>query len=167
MAKNWYTLQVYAGYEKKVLGEIKRLLENNELDSSVVSDVKVLTEETVENKKGKKVVKTSILVAGYIFLEMDLPQFGWKDTCNKIRHVHGVNGFVGTKPSERPRAIPKTTVSTVAKTGFTISFFQPDLISFAVCPGSSQNSWNIKRARRVAVSRDVRQNAEYVRTSKV
>ena len=106
MAKNWYTLQVYAGYEKKVLGEIKRLLENNELDSSVVSDVKVLTEETVENKKGKKVVKTSILVAGYMFLEMGLPQFGWKDTCNKIRHVHGVNGFVGTKPSERPRAIP-------------------------------------------------------------
>ena len=43
MAKNWYTLQVYAGYEKKVLGEIKRLLENNELDSSVVSDLKVLT----------------------------------------------------------------------------------------------------------------------------
>ena len=27
-------------------------------------------------------------------------------------------------------------------------------------PGSSQNSWNMKRARRVAVSREVRQNAE-------
>ena len=38
-------------------------------------------------------------------LEMDLPDFGWKDLCGKIRHIQGVTGFVGTNPSERPRPI--------------------------------------------------------------
>ena len=65
-----------------------------------------------------------------------------------------------------PSRMPSTTVRMVAKYGFTMTFFQPSLISAAVSPGSSQNSWNMKRARRVAVSREVRQNAEYVSTSK-
>ena len=66
-----------------------------------------------------------------------------------------------------PSMTPRNTVRTVAKYGLTIIFLKPFLISFGVSPGSSQNSWNMKRARRVAVSREVRQNAEYVKTSRV
>jgi len=38
-------------------------------------------------------------------LQLDLPEIGWKDTCSSIRRLQGVNGFVGTNPSERPRPI--------------------------------------------------------------
>ena len=38
-------------------------------------------------------------------LELDLPDLGWKETCNTIRRIQGVTGFVGTNPSERPRPI--------------------------------------------------------------
>jgi transcriptional antiterminator NusG len=38
-------------------------------------------------------------------IEMDLPQLGWKNTCSLIRRIQGVTGFVGVKPSEKPRPI--------------------------------------------------------------
>ena len=55
----------------------------------------------------------------------------------------------------------------VATYGFTRTFFHPDLTSATVCPGSNQNSWNINLANLVAVSSDVKQNAEYVKISRV
>ena len=55
----------------------------------------------------------------------------------------------------------------VATYGLTAIFFHPLLISAAVSPGSRKNSWNINLARRVAVSRDVKQNAEYVSVNNV
>ena len=56
-------------------------------------------------KTGKKTVRHNKLLPGYIMLEMDLPQIGWKATCTKVRSITGVNGFVGTEPQERPRPI--------------------------------------------------------------
>ena len=59
-----------------------------------------------------------------------------------------------------PREMPRITVMMVAKYGFTMSLRNPSLTSFGFSPGSSQNSWNMKRASLVAVSREVRQKAE-------
>lgn len=118
MSKNWYILHTYTGYEGKIERTIRQLLEAKELDSAVVCDVKVPVEEVVEirdkkvSKKGE-VVKTEKVkctrknkfLPGYIMLELDLPDLGWKATCNTIRRISGVTGFVGTNPSERPRPI--------------------------------------------------------------
>ena len=59
-----------------------------------------------------------------------------------------------------PRDMPRITVRIVAKYGFTMSLRNPSLTSFGFSPGSSQNSWNMKRASLVAVSREVKQKAE-------
>ena len=105
MAKSWYIVHTYTGYEQKIERTIRKLLEDGDLDSAVVTSVKVPMEEVVEVRNGKKHTRNNKLLPGYIMLEMDLPQLGWKNVCNQIRHIQGVTGFVGTNPQERPRPI--------------------------------------------------------------
>lgn len=105
MARSWYIVQVYTGYEQKINRTLSEMIAENKIDSSVLIQVKVPTEEVTEVRNNKKRVKNSLLLPGYIMVEMDLPQIGWKDVCSQIRSVQGVTGFVGTNPSERPRPI--------------------------------------------------------------
>jgi len=106
MAKEWYIIQVFTGYEQKVEGTLNRMLASGEIDNNVLISVKNPTEVVLVEDKNKKAKerKQNILPA-YLMLEMDLPQLGWKDTCTKIRRIQGVSGFCMTKPTERPRPI--------------------------------------------------------------
>ncbi|HOE08877.1 MAG TPA: transcription termination/antitermination protein NusG [Treponemataceae bacterium] len=105
MAKGWYILHTYSGYEGKIEKTIRSLIENNDLSSDVVLDVKVPVEDVVEVKDGKKKFVTKKFLPGYIMIELDLPDLGWKNTCSVIRRIQGVTGFVGTNSNERPRPI--------------------------------------------------------------
>ncbi len=105
MSKSWYILHTYTGYEGKIERTIKALLEKKDLDSAVVTDVKVPVEEVVEIKDGKKKTRNDKFLPGYIMIELDLPDIGWKATCSTLRRIQGVTGFVGTNPNERPRPI--------------------------------------------------------------
>src|SRR5574344_1434390 len=105
MAKSWYILHTYTGYEGKIERTLRTKIEAGEIDAAVVTDVKVPVEEVVEIRDGKKHTRNNKFLPGYIMLEMDLPQLGWKSTCSAIRHIQGVTGFVGTNPSDRPRPI--------------------------------------------------------------
>lgn len=105
MAKGWYILHTYSGYENKIEKTIRSLIEQNELDSKVVLDVKVPVEDVVDVKDGKKKVVTKKFLPGYIMIELDLPDLGWKATCSAIRRIQGVTGFVGANPNVRPRPI--------------------------------------------------------------
>lgn len=106
MAKSWYVVQTYSGYEKKIEKILRLKLDAGDLDSNIVSDIKVPQEEVVEIKDGKKKTRKNLILPGYIMVEMDLPDIGWKSVCSAIRSTQGVSGFVGTKPNERPRPIP-------------------------------------------------------------
>lgn len=108
MAKSWYMLQVFVGHEAKIERVIRTLLDKKELDSEIVTDVKVPLEEVVEIKDGKKKAKNVNFMPGYLMIELDLPEIGWKDTCSKLRKVQGIMGFVGTNPNVRPRPITTT-----------------------------------------------------------
>ena len=105
MSKSWYILQTYTGYESKIERTIRTLIEKKDLDSAVVIDVKVPVEETVEIKDGKKKTRSDKVLPGYVMIELDLPEIGWKATCSTIRRIQGVTGFVGTDPNVRPRPI--------------------------------------------------------------
>ena len=105
MAKEWYILHTYAGYENRIEKEIRSLVDSGDLQPSVVSDVRVPVEDVVEIKNGKKRSATRKILPSYILVEMDLPDTGWKDICSAIRQIKGVTGFVGTAPSARPRPI--------------------------------------------------------------
>jgi len=108
MARSWYILHTYTGYEGKIERSIKTLIEKNEIDPAVVLDVRVPVEEIVEIKDGKKKVKNNKFLPGYIMLEMDLPEIGWKETCLKLYRIQGVTGFVGNV-SRNNRPFPITT----------------------------------------------------------
>ncbi|MDD5929541.1 MAG: transcription termination/antitermination protein NusG [Spirochaetales bacterium] len=95
MSKSWYILHTYTGYENKIEKTIRSLLEKSEIDPNVISDVRVPVEELVEIKDGKKRTRMNKFLPGYIMLEMDLPELGWKDTCSKLYRIQGVTGFVG------------------------------------------------------------------------
>jgi transcriptional antiterminator NusG len=104
MAKGWYVVHTYSGYENKVEKHIRTLMENGTLDDAV-TDVKVPAEEVVEVKEGKKKVSTKKFLPGYILLEMDLPDRGWKAVCGQIRKIPGVTGFVGSMRGIKPHPI--------------------------------------------------------------
>lgn len=105
MSRSWYIVHTYSGYEQKICSVLNTLLSENKIDSNVLIQVKVPVEEVEEVKNNKKVKHKTLLLPGYIMVEMDLPQIGWKDVCSQIRRIQGVTGFVGTKPSEKPRPI--------------------------------------------------------------
>lgn len=106
MSRSWYILNTYTGYEGKIERTIRSLLEKKEIDPAVVLDVRVPVEEVVEIKDGKKRTRNNKFLPGYLMLEMDLPELGWKETCSKLYRIQGVSGFVGNiSRNNRPRPI--------------------------------------------------------------
>ncbi len=105
MAKGWYILHTYSGYEAKIERTIRSFIESEDLSKDIVLDIKVPVEDVVEIKDGKKKVTSKKFLPGYVMVELDLPDLNWKDTCTKIRRIQGVTGFVGTNSNERPRPI--------------------------------------------------------------
>lgn len=105
MSRSWYILHTYTGYEGKIERTIRSLLEKKEIDPNVILDVRVLVEEITEIKDGKKKTRKNNFLPGYLMIEMDLPEVGWKTTCAQLRRIQGVTGFVGTNPNDRPMPI--------------------------------------------------------------
>jgi len=118
MAKGWYVLHVYSGYENKIEKTIRMMMENGDIDKDVVNDIKVPCEEVVDVRDGKRRVSSKKFLPGYILVEMELPMEGWKATCSAIRRINGVTGFVGTPAQKRPQPISKDEAQAIMqKTG--------------------------------------------------
>lgn len=104
MAKNWYVLHTYSGYENKVEKALKNLIENGEL-KDIVYQVKVPSEEIAEIREGKKRVSRKKYFPGYILVEMNIPdepEYEWKKILSIIRKIPGVTGFVGSNRNKKP-----------------------------------------------------------------
>lgn len=103
MSRNWYILNTYTGYEKKIQTTIKTLVEKGEIDTNVLLDDFIALETIEEIKDGKKKQKVENFMPGYLFVELDLPEIGWNATCEKLFRIKGVSGFVGcVSRSDRP-----------------------------------------------------------------
>lgn len=105
MAKEWYILHIFSGYEKRIERAIRLLIENGEIPAGVISEIKIPEEELTEVKDGKKRVVRRKFLPGYILIEMDLPAVNWKSVCTPIRRIHGVTGFLGVVGDARPQPI--------------------------------------------------------------
>ena len=92
----WYILHTYSGYESMVKESLFRLIENNNLGDQI-TDVKIPTEQTIEEKaNGKKKVVERKLLPCYVFIKMIYSNQLWYLVTN----TRGVTGFVG--PQGRP-----------------------------------------------------------------
>ena len=102
MSRAWYILHTYSGYENKIERTIKTYIERGVIPTEVIFDIKVPEEDYVENKDGqRKNIKRKFL-PGYVLIEMDLPDNGWKKVCASISGITGVSGFLGSTGGSKP-----------------------------------------------------------------
>ncbi|MDR2782267.1 MAG: transcription termination/antitermination protein NusG [Treponema sp.] len=113
MATGWYILHVYSGFESRIEKTIRMMIDFGDLDKEIVRDVKAPSESTVEIKDGKKRTQTRLMLPGYMLVELDLPDDNWKATCQKIRQIQGVTGFVGTPVAKKPQPLPSEEVRSI------------------------------------------------------
>lgn len=86
----WYLLHTYAGYENIVKANIEQMIVNNNLQD-VIFDVKIPTEQTIEEKNGKRKVVEQKTMPCYIFVKIVYSSQIWYLLTN----TRGVTGFVG------------------------------------------------------------------------
>ncbi|GHT40096.1 transcription termination/antitermination protein NusG [Endomicrobiia bacterium] len=95
MANQWYVVHTYSGYEDRV----KKSLEMSVASLNVhdaISQILVPTEEVVEVKQNKKIIRKRKFYPGYVFVEMTINNA----TYWLIRNTVGVTGFLGgVKPA--------------------------------------------------------------------
>ena len=93
---NWYIVQAYSGFEKKVVETIKDELKKNKL-SEKLEDILVPTHQVTEVKKGKRTKKEKIF-PGYVLVKIDLT----KEIYHMIKNLQKVSGFLGSADKPTP-----------------------------------------------------------------
>jgi transcriptional antiterminator NusG len=98
MAKHWYVVHTYSGYENKVKVDLEHRIETYGMTRQIV-DVQIPTEEVTELKEGgKPETKESKVFPGYVWVRMELTD----DTSAVVRNTPGVTGFVGIGNNPSP-----------------------------------------------------------------
>ena len=89
---NWYSLRVMSGREEKVRDTIFRELDYEKELRSNVEEILIPTENVVDIKNGKKLLKKKVFFPGYVLVKMDMNN----ETKFFIESMDGVMSFVGT-----------------------------------------------------------------------
>lgn len=97
---DWYVVHSYAGYEKKVKGNLQTRIQSLNMEDYIFQ-IEVPEEEVKELKNGAfKMVKRNIY-PGYVLVRMDLTDESW----SAVRNTPGVTGFVGNAHHPSPLAM--------------------------------------------------------------
>jgi transcriptional antiterminator NusG len=99
MAKRWYVVQAYSGFEHQV----KRYLEGRVIREGMgdmFGQILVPTEEVIEMRDGQKRKSERKFFPGYVLVQMEMNN----DTWHLVRSVPKVLGFIGGS-SDRPAPI--------------------------------------------------------------
>jgi len=94
---NWYIVQTFSGFEKKVAETLKEMIEKRELNEKI-NEVLVPTHEITEVKKGKRVQRTKKYFPSYVLVKMEMS----KDLYHMIKNIQKVTGFLGTTGTPVP-----------------------------------------------------------------
>ncbi len=97
MAKRWYVVHVYSGFEKKIAQQVKEQAAQKGL-ADLVDEVLVPAEEVVEVRRGQKVNAERKFFPGYVLVKMELTDQTW----HLIKDTPKVTGFLGTKTRPSP-----------------------------------------------------------------
>lgn len=99
MAKRWYVVHAYSGYEKKVASSLKDRIELHNMQDRF-GDVLVPTEEVIEMRSGQKRRSERKFFPGYVLVQMELDD----DTWHLVKETPRVMGFIGGK-ADKPAPI--------------------------------------------------------------
>jgi transcriptional antiterminator NusG len=97
---DWYVVHSYAGYEKKVKGNLHNRIASLNMEDFIFQ-IEVPQEEITEIKNGvRKQVKRNVF-PGYVLVRMDLTDESW----SVVRNTPGVTGFVGHGHNPSPLSL--------------------------------------------------------------
>jgi len=96
---NWYIVQAYSGFEKKVVETIKDILNKSKLEAHL-GEILVPTHEVTEVKKGKRTKKQKKYFPGYVLVKLDMT----KQIYHLIKNLQKVSGFLGSGDTPTPIA---------------------------------------------------------------
>ena len=94
---NWYIVQAYSGFEKKVVDSIKDELKKHKLTENL-QEILVPTHQVTEVKKGKRTKKDKKFFPGYVLIKIELT----KQIYHLIKNLQKVSGFLGSSDKPTP-----------------------------------------------------------------
>jgi len=97
MAKRWYVVHVYSGFEKKIAQQIKEQAAQKGL-SDQFEEVLVPSENVIEVRRGQKVNAEHKFFPGYVLVKMELTDDAW----HLVKDTPKVTGFLGSKTRPSP-----------------------------------------------------------------
>jgi transcriptional antiterminator NusG len=103
MAKKWYVVHTYSGYENKAKLALEQAIGRASLEERF-GEVLVPTESVVEVRNGQKKTTTRKVYPGYMFVQM----VSDRETRHVVTSTPKVTGFIGG--SSNPPPVPESEV---------------------------------------------------------
>ena len=98
MAKRWYVVHAYSGFENHVMRTLRERVALNDLEEKF-GEILVPTEEVVEMRDGKKRKSERKFYPGYVLVQMEMDDGTW----HLVKNTPRVLGFIGgTKDKPAP-----------------------------------------------------------------
>ncbi len=107
MAKRWYVVHAYSGFEKSVARNLKERIERAGMQESF-GQILVPVEEVVEMRSGQKNISERKFFPGYVLVEMEMTDDSW----HLVKNTPKVTGFVGGS-AMRPTPISEREVQAI------------------------------------------------------
>ena len=97
MAKRWYVVHAYSGFEKQVMRTLRERVALHEMEGRF-GEILVPTEEVVEMREGKKRKSERKFFPGYVLIKMGMTNESW----HLVKNTSKVTGFLGTAGEPTP-----------------------------------------------------------------
>ncbi|QRN41078.1 MAG: transcription termination/antitermination protein NusG [Neisseriaceae bacterium] len=107
MAKQWYVVHAYSGFEKKVIRTLNERIAREGMEDQF-GEILIPTEEVVDMKNGKKKISERKFFPGYILVEMEMSDETW----HLVKSTPKITGFIGGT-SHKPLPITKREVDRI------------------------------------------------------
>ncbi len=107
MAKHWYVVHAYSGFEKQVKRSLEERISRHEMEE-LFGEVLVPTEEVVEMRGGQKRRSERKFFPGYVLVQMELDD----DTWHMVKDMPRVLGFIGGT-SDKPAPISEDEANSI------------------------------------------------------
>ena len=91
MAKEWYIVHTYSGYENKVRESLRQRAEALGMIEQI-GEILIPTEDVVEMRDGHKVISKKKFFPGYVLINMEMSDTTW----HVVKNTPKVTGFVGS-----------------------------------------------------------------------
>jgi transcriptional antiterminator NusG len=106
VAKKWYIVHTYSGYENKVKESLAQRVEAMDMGDDI-GEILIPMQDVVEVKEGQRVVTAKKFFPGYLLVHMEMSDEAW----HVVKNTPKVTGFVGA--GNRPTPLSQDEVNRI------------------------------------------------------